>query len=206
MSSWPRCRSGAASCCYPMFGGGRLADADPDVPGPLIGPFSDEKAELEGAMEVEIDRLAADGPRRPRGDPAYQVPAAAWGRPGPGEGANPPAASVRRRPVFPTRGPAAARSREPADRGDAAVARLHFRGHVNRLLRGLVLARADVPGGAALWTAEKQVGDVRSVVTSPRLGPIGLAMVRREVPPGDALEARFSEQRAQARVVELPFA
>jgi sn-glycerol 3-phosphate transport system substrate-binding protein len=30
----------------------QLADADPDVPGPLIGPFSDEKAELEGAMEA----------------------------------------------------------------------------------------------------------------------------------------------------------
>ena len=89
--------------------------------------------------------------------------------------------------------------------GQETVARLHFRGHVNRFLRGLVLDRADVPGSAALWTAEKQVGDVRSVVNSPRLGPIALAMVRREVPPGDELEARFGDHSARAGVVELPF-
>ncbi len=89
--------------------------------------------------------------------------------------------------------------------GQETVARLHFRGHVNRLLRGLVFDRADVPGSAALWTTEKQVGDVRSVVISPRLGPIALAMIRREVPPGDELEARFGEDLARARVVELPF-
>ena len=89
--------------------------------------------------------------------------------------------------------------------GQETVARLHFRGHVNRLLRGLVLDRADVPGSAALWTSEKQVGDVRSVVNSTRLGPIALAMVRREVPPGGELEARFGEHRARARVIELPF-
>ena len=89
--------------------------------------------------------------------------------------------------------------------GQETVARLHFRGHVNRLLRGLVLDQADVPSGAALWTSEKQVGDVRSVVLSPRLGPIALGMVRREVPLNDTLEARFDDHRASARVVELPF-
>jgi sn-glycerol 3-phosphate transport system substrate-binding protein len=32
----------------------QLADADPDLPGPLIGPYPDEKAAVEGAMEAII--------------------------------------------------------------------------------------------------------------------------------------------------------
>jgi folate-binding protein YgfZ len=90
--------------------------------------------------------------------------------------------------------------------GQETVARVHFRGHVNRLLRGLVLDRDDVPTGAALWSGDRQVGDVRSVVTSPRLGPIALAIVRREVPVDERLEVRSEGHPAIATVVQLPFA
>jgi folate-binding protein YgfZ len=90
--------------------------------------------------------------------------------------------------------------------GQETVARVHFRGHVNRYLRGLVLERDDVPPGAALWLSDKQVGDVRSVVISPRLGPIALGMVRREVPAGERLEIRMDGRNANATVVKLPFA
>jgi folate-binding protein YgfZ len=90
--------------------------------------------------------------------------------------------------------------------GQETVARLHFRGHVNRLLRGLVLDRGDVPAGATVWQGDKQVGDVRSVVVSPRLGPIAMAMIRREVAIDDVLEIRFDDTRGSARVVQLPFA
>jgi folate-binding protein YgfZ len=100
--------------------------------------------------------------------------------------------------------------------GQEVVARVHFRGHVNRHLRGLLLDDAPdgppLPARAALHGDEgAAVGDVRSVVRSPRLGPIALGMVRREVAPGAALEARWTDAdgRAHARgatVVALPFA
>ncbi|MEO7454831.1 MAG: hypothetical protein ABIY52_01120 [Gemmatimonadaceae bacterium] len=77
--------------------------------------------------------------------------------------------------------------------GQETVARLHFRGHVNRHLRGVHAGEADAPpSGATLHDeAGLQVGDVRTAVRSPRLGGIALAMIRREVMPGAALTARW---------------
>lgn len=90
--------------------------------------------------------------------------------------------------------------------GQETVARVHFRGHVNRMLRGLALERGGVPRRSALWSGEKEVGDVRSVVSSPRRGPIALAMVRREVPVGERLEIRVDGDTVGATVIQLPFA
>jgi tRNA-modifying protein YgfZ len=65
--------------------------------------------------------------------------------------------------------------------------------------------------GAALVDAQgKPVGDVRSTALSPRLGPIALAMVRREVEPGATVEVIVESDAAQrvaipAQVVRLPF-
>lgn len=93
--------------------------------------------------------------------------------------------------------------------GQEVVARVHFRGHVNRHLRGLHFLPADAPlppARAPLFDASgKAVGDVRTVVRSPRLGPIALAMLRREVEPGDALSARWDGGEAQATARALPF-
>jgi folate-binding protein YgfZ len=90
--------------------------------------------------------------------------------------------------------------------GQETVARVHFRGHVNRHLRGVRLGAADVPRGAQLEDeAGKPVGDVRSVAHSPRLGGIGLAMVRREVALGQTVRARWPEGEADVQVVALPF-
>ena len=76
--------------------------------------------------------------------------------------------------------------------GQETVARVHFRGHVNKHLRGVRAAGIDpIHSGATLHDESgTQVGDVRSAVRSPRLGAIALAMIRREVEPGDALIAR----------------
>jgi folate-binding protein YgfZ len=92
--------------------------------------------------------------------------------------------------------------------GQETVARVHFRGHVNRHLRGLLCGHADVPPLKALLfdDAGKQVGDVRSAVLSPRLGAIALAMVRREVEPGTTVAVRWDGGEAQADVTRLPFA
>ena len=99
--------------------------------------------------------------------------------------------------------------------GQETVARVHFRGHVNRHLRGVRTEGLDpVPRGATLHDdAGSQVGDVRSAVRSPMLGGIGLAMVRREVEPGATLVARWADEGAEPGVlaerrvgiVALPF-
>jgi len=90
--------------------------------------------------------------------------------------------------------------------GQETVARLHFRGHVNRSLRGIRTA-APAPRGALLVNAGGEAcGDVRSSVVSPRLGPLGIAMVRREVAAGTDVTARWDGGESVARVSELPFA
>ena len=85
--------------------------------------------------------------------------------------------------------------------GQETVARVHFRGHVNRHLRGLTAA-APLPRTARVFDAAgKDVGDVRSSALSPRLGPVAMAMIRREVEPG----ATVTVEGQEATVVELPF-
>jgi folate-binding protein YgfZ len=92
--------------------------------------------------------------------------------------------------------------------GQETVARIHFRGHVNRHLRGLRFAstKDEQPAERAELhdAAGKPVGDVRSVVCSPRLGMITLAMVRREVAPGNTVTVR-GEREISATVSTLPF-
>ncbi len=87
--------------------------------------------------------------------------------------------------------------------GQETVARLHYRGKPNRHLRGLRLSEPSEPG-AALALGERSVGSLGSSVLSPRLGPIGLALVRREAEPGATVSV--GEHGASAVVVELPFA
>jgi len=82
------------------------------------------------------------------------------------------------------------------------VARLHWRGRPNRHLRGLLLSD-PLPAGAELTLGERVVGRLSSVVSSPVLGPIGLALLRREVAPGELLGTPACA--TTARVVELPF-
>jgi folate-binding protein YgfZ len=80
--------------------------------------------------------------------------------------------------------------------GQEVVARVHFRGHVNRHLRGLayLIEGGAIPAGAELLDeVGKVVGDVRSSVVSPRLGGVAIGMVRREVPLGATLRARWPQ-------------
>ena len=88
--------------------------------------------------------------------------------------------------------------------GQETVARVHFRGHVNRELRGL-RALAPLFAGSALATeAMPEAGTVRSAVVSPRLGPIALAYVRREVPDGGHVIVRVPGGEVHATVTALP--
>lgn len=86
--------------------------------------------------------------------------------------------------------------------GQETVARIHFRGHVNRMLRRLVFEEGIVPPhGATLVSDERgAVGEVRSAVQSDRAGAVGIGMVRREVPDGERLMARWDGTETPAVV------
>ncbi len=86
--------------------------------------------------------------------------------------------------------------------GQETVARLFYKGRPNRHLRGLRLS-APAPAGAPLLLGEREVGTLTSSAVSPALGPIGLALVRREAEPG--AELRVGDDGVSATVVELPF-
>jgi tRNA-modifying protein YgfZ len=86
--------------------------------------------------------------------------------------------------------------------GQETVARLHYRGKPNRHLRGLRLS-APARHGDPLCLGEKAVGAVGSAAISPTLGPIALALVRREAEPGATV--LVGDGAAPAEVVTLPF-
>lgn len=85
--------------------------------------------------------------------------------------------------------------------GQEPVARLHYRGHANRGVRGLRPA-APVAAGAAVTAGDREVGRVTTAVVSPRFGPIALAVLRTEVGDGDTVAAAGTA----ATVTPLPFA
>jgi folate-binding protein YgfZ len=86
--------------------------------------------------------------------------------------------------------------------GQETVARLYYRGKPNRHLRGIRPAQ-PIASGAEIRLGERAVGRVGSAVVSPALGPIALALVRREAEPEAAVSV--GEQDVHARVVALPF-
>jgi tRNA-modifying protein YgfZ len=85
--------------------------------------------------------------------------------------------------------------------GQETVARLHYRGKPNRHLRGLRLSEPAALG-EELHLGERRVGQLGSSVLSPTLGPIALALVRREAEPGASVVVGT---QGTAEVVELPF-
>jgi folate-binding protein YgfZ len=86
--------------------------------------------------------------------------------------------------------------------GQETVARLHYRGKPNRHLRGLRLD-GPVSAGDIVTLGDRELGQVGTAVISPALGPVALAILRREAEPGDTVAVGPSG--AGAEVVELPF-
>jgi len=85
--------------------------------------------------------------------------------------------------------------------GQETVARLYYRGKPNRQLRGLRLS-SPVEPGEELEFEGRVVGRAASVTQSPGFGPIALALVRREAPPGAVVSVGDA---VTAEVTELPF-
>ena len=86
--------------------------------------------------------------------------------------------------------------------GQETVARLFYKGKPNRTLRGLRLSEPAARGDE-LVLSERVVGRIGSCALSPALGPIALALVRREAEAGALLAV--GEGGMTATVVELPF-
>jgi len=81
--------------------------------------------------------------------------------------------------------------------GQEVVARIHYRGGVQRAPRGLRFAGGPPAPATPLLVDGREVGRATSVAVSPRFGPIGLALVHRraheasarvELPDGGAVE------------------
>ena len=84
--------------------------------------------------------------------------------------------------------------------GQETVARLHYKGKPNRHLRGLRLSE-PAERGTDILLGERVVGKLGSTCVSPRLGPIALALIRREAEPGASVQVGG----APAEVVDVPF-
>lgn len=88
--------------------------------------------------------------------------------------------------------------------GQEVVARIHYRGGVQKILRGLVFDAGAIPAhGTPLLFEGREAGLVGTALSSLGLGhPIGLAILhRRAAEPGTHLD--FEGGRAEVR--ELPF-
>jgi len=143
------------------------------------------RASLTDAGAVNVEEATAEIVRVERGRPRYGVDL--------DESVIPQEAALNERAVSFTKG---------CYVGQETVARLHYRGKPNRHLRGLRLTAPAAPG-EELRLGERSVGLLGSVVESPRLGPIALALVRREATPGDTVAV--GEHGVSAQLCELPF-
>jgi aminomethyltransferase len=92
--------------------------------------------------------------------------------------------------------------------GQEVVARITYRGHVNRKIVGFRLADPRVPpAGAPVLVGGREVGRITSAVVSPALGvALALGFLRREHwEPGTRVEVRDGDELRAAEVAELPF-
>lgn len=85
--------------------------------------------------------------------------------------------------------------------GQETVARLHFRGHTNRELKGLLWDEDRIPSGDAITDAEgKEVGTVSSLLVLPGR-TVGLGLLRRNAEVG----TRVTAGGISATIMALPF-
>jgi folate-binding protein YgfZ len=92
--------------------------------------------------------------------------------------------------------------------GQEVVARITYRGHVNRKIVGFRFADARVPAaGAPVLVEGKEVGRITSAVRSPALRvALALGFLRREHhEPGTRVEVRDGDESLPAEVAALPF-
>ncbi len=86
--------------------------------------------------------------------------------------------------------------------GQETVARVHFRGHPNRYLAGLLWHATPDPTDPSVLQNDHKRGRVTSMVWTPQMDRwMGLAVVRREIEEDELVDAAG----AAAEIVPLPF-
>jgi aminomethyltransferase len=91
--------------------------------------------------------------------------------------------------------------------GQEVIVRIRDRGHVNRLLRGLVVEGETVPPpGAPVVAGDAEAGKVTSAAWSYALKrPVALALLRRQhAEAGSAVGVRIGDSTVAATVADLP--
>ena len=83
--------------------------------------------------------------------------------------------------------------------GQETVARLHYRGKPNRHLRGLRLSAPAATGERAAPRRARRRGASAASPSRPALGPIALALVRREAEPGATARRRRARRSRRGR-------
>jgi tRNA-modifying protein YgfZ len=151
---------------------------------PPAADVADIRAALLAAGAAEVPEAAAEIVRVESGRPRYGIDL--------DDGVMPEEAGIVDRAVS---------FRKGCYVGQETVARLHWKGKPNRHLRGLRLSTPAAPG-APVTSGDREVGTLTSSVTSPAHGPIALAILRREVAPGDTVTVG----EAEAEVITPPFA
>jgi folate-binding protein YgfZ len=92
--------------------------------------------------------------------------------------------------------------------GQEIIARMKYRGHTNRLLRGIEIDSEDLPNEkTAIYSGEKQIGYVTSAVKSPTLNKvIALGYVRTAFTKhGSEVKIKTENGWVNATVSSLPF-
>lgn len=148
---------------------------------------ADEAAQLAATLGVEqVAESAAEVLRLEAGRPRYGLDI--------DESTIPQEAGINERAVSFTKG---------CYVGQETVARLHYKGKPNRHLFGLRLSH-PAHHGDEVWLDGSRIGAIGSSASSPREGPIALAILRRQASAGATVTVGADGQ--QAEIVELPFA
>jgi folate-binding protein YgfZ len=92
-------------------------------------------------------------------------------------------------------------------RGQEIVARVVYRGHLDRQLGAVSVSHSEPPGrGAEICAAGTKIGEVTSAIFSPRLrGPLALAVVKSDfLKAGTAVEVVYGDAVFPGSVVTVP--
>ncbi len=176
------------ACARAQVAGVEVVQVVTDVGVDLVCPSEhtdDLRAGLLAAGAEPVSDEAAEALRIERGRPRYGLDM--------GAETIPQEAGLNERAVSFTKG---------CYVGQETVARLYYKGKPNRHLRGLRLS-APATHSDPLRLGERAVGSVGSSALHATLGPIALALVRREAQPGETV--LVGDGAAPAQVVELPF-
>ena len=92
--------------------------------------------------------------------------------------------------------------------GQEVLSRIHFRGHVNRMLQIIAVDGDSVPPvGASVWTAQQETGRLTSVVRNPETNQIvALGYIKRQAKiDREPLIVKWEGHEAGAQSRRLPY-